>query len=142
MTEWDFLKGILEEANIGVLLDVNNIYVSSENHGFDPREYIDAIPAHRVLQIHLAGHTRFPTHILDTHTGVVCDEVWELYRRALRRTGPVSTLIEWDEDIPPFREVWAREVWAEAERAAAVRDELFGPLKGAGEVPLEPVVSP
>jgi uncharacterized protein (UPF0276 family) len=137
MTEWDFLTGILEGANIGVLLDVNNIFVSSENHGFDPNAYVDAIPAHRVIQIHLAGHTRFPTHILDTHTGVVSDPVWELYRRALRRTGPVSTLVEWDDEIPPFEDVWA-----EAEKAEAVRRELFGvPKSAVSETPLE-VVSP
>jgi len=137
MTEWDFLTGILEEANIGVLLDVNNIFVSSENHGFDPNAYVDRIPAHRVIQIHLAGHTRFPTHILDTHTGVVSDPVWDLYRRALRRTGPVSTLVEWDDEIPPFEDVWA-----EAEKAEAVRRELFGVPESAGsESPLD-VVSP
>jgi uncharacterized protein (UPF0276 family) len=128
MTEWDFLAGILEEADIGVLFDVNNVYVSSENHAFDPDVYVDAIPAHRVLQIHLAGHTRYPTHILDTHTGAVCDEVWRLYRRALARTGPVSTLVEWDDDIPPFSVVWA-----EAEKAEAIRRELFGARAGHAE---------
>ena len=120
LTEWEFLSGILEEADLGLLLDVNNIYVSSENHGFDPNEYVDAVPANRVVQVHLAGHTRYPTHILDTHTGEVCDEVWALYRRALGRTGPVSTLVEWDEDIPAFPVVWA-----EAEKAQSVLREVF-----------------
>lgn len=115
LTEWDYLAGIAEEADIGLLFDVNNVYVSSQNHGFDPNEYVDRVPAHRVVQYHLAGHTRFPDYIIDTHTGCVCDEVWALYRRSIARTGPVSTLVEWDDEIPPFDVVWA-----EAEKARAI----------------------
>ncbi|MDI1450135.1 DUF692 domain-containing protein [Polyangium sp. 6x1] len=124
MTEWDFVKAVVEEANCGVLLDVNNIYVSSENHGFDPRTYVDAIPAERVVQIHLAGHTNYGDYIIDTHSGPVIDPVWELYRRAIRRVGPVSTLIEWDEDIPPLATLLA-----EAERARVVREEVLSHAK-------------
>ena len=115
MTEWDFLSGIAEEADVGLLFDVNNVYVSAQNHGFDPKVYVDAVPAHRVVQIHLAGHTRFEKYILDTHTGEVADPVWELYERAIARTGPVSTMVEWDDEIPPFPVVWA-----EVEKARAV----------------------
>ncbi len=118
LTEWDFLAGIADEADIGLLFDVNNVYVSSQNHGFDPNVYVDRVPAHRVVQYHLAGHTRFPDYIIDTHTGSVCDEVWALYRRSIARTGPVSTLVEWDDEIPAFEVVWA-----EAEKARAILSE-------------------
>lgn len=118
MTEWAFLNAIVEEANCAILLDVNNIYVSSYNHNFDPHEYVAAIPAHRVVQIHLAGHTNFGSYILDTHSDHVIDPVWDLYRHAIRRIGSVSTLVEWDEDIPPLETVLA-----EAERARKIRDE-------------------
>ena len=106
-TEWDFLATLAGEADCGLLLDVNNVYVSSYNHGFDPRKYIDRIPADRVVQYHLAGHTNKGTHILDTHSDHVIGEVWELYRYAMRRTGDVSTLLEWDEAIPAFDVVHA-----------------------------------
>jgi len=118
MTEWEFLARLAEEADCGLLLDVNNVYVSSFNHGFDPREYIDAIPADRVVQYHLAGHTNKGTHILDTHSDHAIDEVWELYRRAWKRTGPVATLYEWDEDIPEFEVLHA-----EARKARAAREQ-------------------
>lgn len=118
MTEWEFITAVAEEANIGLLLDVNNIYVSSYNHGFDPMDYVRGVPHHRVAQIHLAGHTNFGKFIIDTHTGHVIDEVWALYRAACELTGPVSTLIEWDDELPAF-EVLA----AEAEKARALRDE-------------------
>lgn len=120
MTEWEFLTAVAEEADVGILLDVNNIYVSAYNHGFDPNVYVDAVPAHRVVQIHLAGHTNHGTHILDTHSDHVIDPVWDLYRRALRRVGPVSTLIEWDDDIPPFPVLSA-----EAAKARAIREEVL-----------------
>nr|AYM54532.1 UPF0276 protein sce3435 [Racemicystis crocea] len=120
MTEWEFLSRVVEEADCGLLLDVNNIYVSSYNHGFDPRDYVDAIPASRVVQIHLAGHTNYGDYIIDTHSDHVIDPVWDLYRRAIARTGPVSTLIEWDDNIPPFATLVA-----EADRARAVRDEVI-----------------
>jgi hypothetical protein len=106
-TEWDFLATLAEEAGCALLLDVNNVYVSSYNHGFDPYEYIARVPADRVVQYHLAGHTNKGTHILDTHSDHVIDKVWELYRFARQRTGGVATLIEWDEAIPSFDVVHA-----------------------------------
>ncbi|NUP04610.1 MAG: DUF692 domain-containing protein [Polyangiaceae bacterium] len=121
MTEWEFVGAIAEEADVGILLDVNNIYVSSHNHGFDPNAYVDGVPHHRVVQMHLAGHTRFEKYIIDTHTGRVIDDVWALYARAIERCGAVSTLIEWDDDIPSFDEVHA-----EAKKAIAVRDRVLG----------------
>ncbi len=117
MTEWEFVRAIAEEADVGILLDVNNIYVSSFNHGFEPGQFVDAIPAHRVVQIHLAGHTRFERYILDTHSGHIIDDVWKLYARAVERCGAVSTLIEWDDDIPAWQELQD-----EAEKARSLRD--------------------
>ena len=102
MNEWEFLSRMAEEADCGLLLDVNNVYVSSVNHDFDPIEYIEAIPHERVVQFHLAGHTNCGTHLIDTHDGQVIRRVWELFRRAHQLTGGVSTLLEWDAKIPPF----------------------------------------
>ena len=118
MTEWEFLARLAEAADCGLLLDVNNVYVSSFNHGFDPRVYIDAIPADRVVQYHLAGHTHKGTHIIDTHSDHARPEVWELYRQAYARTGATATLYEWDEDIPELAVVIA-----EAEKARAFQLE-------------------
>jgi uncharacterized protein len=100
--EWEFLTAVAEEADCGLLLDVNNVYVSSVNHGFDPVEYIESVPPERIVQFHLAGHTHCGTHIIDTHDCEVIDPVWELYRRAYQRTEGVSTLLEWDSKIPQF----------------------------------------
>ena len=105
MTEWEFLTEVVEQADCGILLDVNNIYVSSRNHGFDPREYLNAIPAHRVAQIHIAGHTQYRKYTLDTHDHPVLDPVWKLYQHAISRTGKTATLLEWDARIPSFDEV-------------------------------------
>jgi hypothetical protein len=102
MTEWDFLAEIAEGADCGILLDCNNVYVSARNHGFEPTRYIDAVPADRVVQMHLAGHTDKGRYVLDTHSDFVRDEVWALFRRAVARTGPVATLIEWDDEIPEW----------------------------------------
>lgn len=102
MPEWEFVAEIAERADCGLLLDCNNVYVSARNHGFDPETYVDAIPADRVVQIHLAGHTDKGRYVLDTHSDHVADAVWALYRRLLARTGPVSTLVEWDEAIPAW----------------------------------------
>jgi uncharacterized protein (UPF0276 family) len=107
MTEWEFLNEVVEQADCGILLDVNNIYVSSQNHNFDPRTYVDAIPAERVAQIHIAGHSKFEKYILDTHDHPVLDPVWSLYARAIERCGPTATLLEWDDSIPSFDEVHA-----------------------------------
>ena len=107
MTEWEFLTEVVEHADCGILLDVNNIYVSSQNHSFDPRKYVDAIPTDRVAQIHIAGHSKFEKYILDTHDHPVLDPVWSLYARAIERCGPTATLLEWDDSIPSFDEVHA-----------------------------------
>jgi uncharacterized protein (UPF0276 family) len=120
MPEWEFLARLAEDADCGLLLDVNNVHVSAFNHGFDANAYVDAIPAGRVVQYHLAGHTHRGTHILDTHGDHAAPEVWALYARACRRTGPVSTLYEWDEDIPSFEVVHA-----EARKAAAHRGRVL-----------------
>lgn len=119
MSEWEFLGRLAEGADCGLLLDVNNVYVSSFNHRFDPATYIDAIPADRVVQYHLAGHTNKGTHILDTHSDHAVPEVWELYRRAWARTGPTATLYEWDEDVPEFDVVHAEALKARAVQTAA-----------------------
>jgi len=102
LTEWEFLTRLTEETGCGLLLDVNNVFVSSVNHEFDPHEYITHIPADAIVQFHLAGHTHLGTHVIDTHDGPVVDQVWELYRFASQRTRGVSTLLEWDAHIPPF----------------------------------------
>ncbi|HEY3963649.1 MAG TPA: DUF692 domain-containing protein [Planctomycetaceae bacterium] len=107
MSEWEFISRMAEAADCGLLLDVNNVYVSSFNHEFDPAEYIRAVPRQRVVQFHLAGHTHCQTHIVDTHDDHVADPVWELYRLAHRLTGGASTLLEWDARIPPFGVVHA-----------------------------------
>ena len=100
--ESEFLASVAEQADCGILLDVNNVYVSSFNHGFNPQKYIARIPVDRVVQMHLAGHTNKGTHILDTHSDYVIDTVWKLYRYAHRRLGGVATLLEWDANIPEF----------------------------------------
>jgi uncharacterized protein len=105
MTEWEFLTEVVERADCGILLDVNNIYVSSQNHNFDPALYVAGVPAERVAQIHIAGHSRYRKYILDTHDHPVIDPVWKLYAQAIRRVGPTATLLEWDDHIPSFREV-------------------------------------
>jgi uncharacterized protein len=107
MTEWEFLSEVAERANAGILLDVNNIYVSSVNHGFDPMVYVDNVPHDRVAQIHIAGHARYKRFIIDTHDHPVIDPVWRLYARAIELAGPTPTLLEWDARIPPFEEVHA-----------------------------------
>ncbi len=102
MPEHEFLSALAERADCGLLLDVNNVYVSATNHGFDPETYIDSIAPERVGQIHLAGFTDMGSYLFDTHSAPVCEDVWRLYRRAVECFGRVSTLIEWDADIPPF----------------------------------------
>jgi len=106
MMEWQFLAEVCELADVGILLDVNNIYVSSVNHDFDPMEYVNFIPSERVAQIHIAGHSRYERFIIDTHDHPVIDPVWHLYARAMERCGPTATLLEWDASIPSFDEVW------------------------------------
>ncbi|HJQ84946.1 MAG TPA: DUF692 domain-containing protein [Candidatus Binatia bacterium] len=120
MPEWEFLTAVAERADCGILLDVNNVYVSATNHGFAPETYVDAVPPARVGQIHLAGHSDHGTHLLDSHDALVVPAVWALYRRAVVRCGPVSTLVEWDDRIPELEEVLA-----EAERARAAEAEAL-----------------
>ncbi|MDB4969914.1 MAG: hypothetical protein JWN44_5603 [Myxococcales bacterium] len=121
MTEWQFLAELCTRADCGILLDVNNVFVSAFNHGFEANDFVDGIPVGRVGQVHLAGHSVFPTHLLDTHDHAVCDGVWALYRRALERFGRLTTLVEWDDHIPPFDEVLA-----ESKKAAAIEREVLG----------------
>lgn len=115
MTEWDFLSQLAQATGCGLLCDVNNIYVSSQNHGFDPLTYLRALPWAHVVYFHLAGHTRYETHLLDTHDHPVCDEVWQLYAEACRLSRGRSTLLEWDGHIPSFDEVraeaWKAKAW-------------------------------
>ncbi|ARZ72371.1 DUF692 domain-containing protein [Streptomyces sp. HU2014] len=103
LTEWEFLGRLAEEADCGLLLDVNNVQVSAVNHGFDPETYLTSLPHHRVTQMHLAGHTDYGTHLIDTHDAEVPGRVWELYRLAVRLTGGAATVIERDDGLPPFR---------------------------------------
>jgi uncharacterized protein len=107
MHEWEFLAELSHEADCLLLLDVNNVYVNSVNHHFDPDDFIRAMPADRVAQIHLAGHERQETFIIDTHNAPIVDEVWALYRRTCQRLGAVSTMIERDANIPPLEELLA-----------------------------------
>jgi uncharacterized protein (UPF0276 family) len=120
MEEWEFVSEIAERADVGLLFDVNNVYVSAYNHGFDPVAFIRSVPHERIVQIHLAGHTHLGAYIIDTHRGHVIDPVWELYRQTIKLTGPVSTLIEWDDEIPAFDVLNA-----EAERARTIRSEAL-----------------
>ena len=105
MTEWEFLAAMCARTGCYLLLDVNNIFVSSRNHGFDAATYLDAIPADRVRQIHLAGHSQGEAMLIDTHDSPVADDVWSLYDLASRRFGPVATMIERDDDIPPLADL-------------------------------------
>lgn len=104
MPEWEFYTAVVEKADVYMMLDVNNIYVSSRNHGFNPNTYVDNIPLDRVLQIHLAGHTDHGTHVLDTHDNYVCDSVWDLYAKVYPKTMGVSTLLEWDDNFISYKD--------------------------------------
>lgn len=105
ITEWDFVAAVAEESDSFILLDLNNVYVSSVNHGFDPVKYLESMPVDRVRQIHLAGHTVIGSGIIDSHDQAVADPVWDLYADAVRRFGPVPTMIERDENIPSLAEL-------------------------------------
>jgi hypothetical protein len=105
MNEWEFLSEVVEQADCGILLDVNNIYVSSQNHSFNPYDYLNNVPHDRVGQIHIAGHSKFEKYILDTHDHPVLDPVWKMYGHAIDLCGPTNTLLEWDAHIPSFDEV-------------------------------------
>ena len=133
LTEWEFLSAVAEEADCAILLDINNVFVSAFNHRFDARRYLDGIPAGRVVQFHLAGHSDHGSYLLDTHDHPIRPEVWALYEHALRRFGRVTTLIEWDDNIPGF------EVLATAADEARRRCESV--LAAGGRAPAERVTA-
>jgi uncharacterized protein (UPF0276 family) len=140
LSEWEFLARLTEETDCGLLLDVNNVYVSSVNHDFDPAEYIRSVPSRRVVQFHIAGHTHCGTHIIDTHDDHVIDPVWELYRLAHHHTGGAATLLEWDAKIPEFPVVHAEVLKAKkymgtALAPAAPSSPAPARETGAGTVP-------
>jgi uncharacterized protein (UPF0276 family) len=137
MSEWEFISEIADRADIGLLFDVNNVYVSAYNHGFDAETFVRSVPHERIFQIHLAGHTNMGRYIIDTHRGTVSDPVLELYRQTIALTGPVSTLIEWDDEIPALPTLLA-----EAERARCARDEGLARRDGrsVSALPTSPVV--
>jgi len=120
LTEWEFLAELARRADCLILLDVNNIYVSAYNHGFDADEFLAGIPSERVQQIHLAGHSNCGDFIIDIHDAAVIDPVWELYARAIQRFGPVSSMIERDDHIPPLNELLG-----ELDQARAVADRAL-----------------
>ena len=122
ISEWEFLSAIVERADCLILLDINNVYVSAQNHNFDPLDYIKGVPAERVWQHHLAGHSydRTGQIIIDTHDQAVCDDVWSLYQTAVQHWGPVSTMIERDDNIPAFADVFA-----ELQRARAITQSVL-----------------
>jgi hypothetical protein len=134
--EPDFLAALAQRADCGILLDVNNVHVSSRNLGFDPRAYIDAIPADRVGQIHLAGFTDMGSYLFDTHSAPVSDDVWDLYAYTVGRMGPITTMVEWDADIP----AWSRLV-SEIDRARRVSESVAASRARPGPQPEESRVS-
>jgi uncharacterized protein (UPF0276 family) len=122
MSEWEFLAAMCQRTGCNLLLDVNNVFVSATNHGFDAHAFLDGIPADRVRQLHLAGHSQGRELLIDTHDSPVCDAVWQLYGRAMARLGPVATMIERDDNIPPLAELLdelsaARTIGADQARA-------------------------
>lgn len=128
MPEWEFVAEVVRRSGCGLLLDVNNVFVSAHNHGFDAQRYLDAIPVHAVQQIHLAGFIAREADggsmLIDTHSAPVADAVWTLYEHALRRFGAVPTLIEWDADLPPLCGLLAQATQADARLAAAAREQV------------------
>jgi uncharacterized protein (UPF0276 family) len=123
LSEWEFLSAVAEEANCAILLDINNIFVNAFNHGFDAVRYLDSVPAGRVAQFHLAGHSDHGTYLLDTHDHPICSEVWTLYEHAIRRFGRVPTLIEWDDNIPELEVLSATAVEARRRCEAVLNRE-------------------
>jgi len=120
MTEWEFFTRLTQEADCRMLFDVNNIYVSCFNHGWDPIAYLDGIPADRVQQFHLAGHSNYDTHIIDTHDHEIIDDVWDLYAESVKRFGHVSTMIERDDHIPELEVLLA-----ELDQAKKIAKRVF-----------------
>ena len=136
MPEWEFISRIVEATECGLLLDVNNVYVSSVNHEFDPEFYLRSIPHEHVVQFHVAGHTNLGTHIIDTHDGHVIDRVWELFRLAYQLTGGASPLLEWDAQIPEFSVVHAEilkaQKYIDGEAVDFSSDEASAPARADG----------
>lgn len=126
MSEWEFYNAVVEEADCGMLLDINNIYVSSFNHEFNPIDYINSVPIHRVYQFHLAGHSSYGDYLVDTHDHPVIDQVWDLYEIAVKRFGAVSTMIERDDNIPPLDDVVA-----ELEHAKSIAKPILEKMNGS-----------
>lgn len=135
MPEHEFLAAVAVQADCGILLDVNNVYVSATNHGYDPQQYIDAIPVEKVGQVHLAGYTDTGSYLFDTHSAPVSDAVWRLYAHTVARCGAVSTLVEWDAEIPPLARLCE-----EVDRARSIADAATS-VAGGGEI-AEPGRSP
>jgi len=133
--EWEFLGRLTDETGCGLLLDVNNVYVSAANHGFDAETYIDAVPADRIVQIHLAGCSDHGTHLIDTHDHPVAAPVWPLYARAQRRTGGVATLLEWDARIPAYPDLLAELGKARLAREGATPAAEAAPPAAADAIP-------
>jgi len=146
LSEWEFITRMAEAADCGLLLDVNNVYVSSVNHDFEPEEFIHSVPHDRVVQFHLAGHTNRQTHLIDTHDNHVVDPVWKLYRLAHQLTGGVSTLLEWDANIPPFPVLHAEVLKARLHIADELGDAKMGAVyaeeRNAGDTRQDGVAVP
>ncbi len=121
MTEWEFVSEVANRADCLLLFDVNNVYVSAYNHGFSARDFLNGVPRDRVVQFHVAGHSHEESHIIDTHDHPVCDEVWDLYRAAAAHFGPVSTMIERDDNIPPLADLVD-----ELDHARAIAGDVLG----------------
>jgi uncharacterized protein (UPF0276 family) len=130
MPEWEFISELARRTGCWLLFDVNNVYVSAFNHGYEARDFLNGIPADRVIQFHLAGHSDMTNYIVDTHDHPVRDEVWDLYEAALARFGPVSTMIERDDDIPPLADVLV-----ELGHARTLANKVFGPRLPARPLP-------
>jgi hypothetical protein len=132
MTEWQFLAALAARTDCGLLLDVNNVFVSAHNHGFDARAFIESIPVGRVGQFHLAGHSRLGELLLDTHDHPVRDEVWDLYRHAVARFGAVPTLVEWDDKVPSLARVVEESLRAKIVAAEALVGGAFTEERSRG----------
>lgn len=128
MSEWEFISELTRRTGCWLVFDVNNVFVSAFNHEFDAHAFIAGVPKERIVQFHLAGHEHNMSHIVDTHDALICDEVWDLYRSALRHFGPVSAIIERDDHIPPLAELVA-----ELDQARAVAVETLGAARAAAE---------
>jgi uncharacterized protein len=120
LTEWEFLVAVAERADCEILLDLNNVYVNSRNHGFDPGQYLRGLPRHRLRQLHLAGNSDRGVYVFDSHGGAVADPVWALYRQCVALHGAIPTIIEWDEEVPALVRVLA-----EAAQAAQIEAEVL-----------------